>query len=130
MPKKEISAKNIAALLRDIKKIISTARYNSFRALNREMLKAYFEIGRKIVEEEQSGKERAEYGKKLLDKLSNDLKIRYGKGFSKSNIYLMRLFYLKYSKFQTVSGKLSWSHYSKLYLPTKEELEKEIERLL
>ncbi|TAN11262.1 MAG: DUF1016 domain-containing protein [Chitinophagaceae bacterium] len=60
------------------------------------------------------GKEKAEYGSSLLTNLSKDLKTKYGRGFSKSNIYLCRLFYSKYPKFQTVSGKLSWSHYAEL----------------
>jgi len=53
-------------------------------------------------------------GTKLLTRLSKDLRLKYGKGFSKSNVYLMRLLYIKYPKFQTLSGKLSWSHYVEL----------------
>ena len=71
-------------------------------------------IGRQIVEFEQAGKEKAEFGTTLLKKIATDLKLKYGKGFSKSNIYLMRLFFLKYEKFQTVSGILSWSKYCEL----------------
>jgi len=67
-----------------------------------------------FVEFEQQGKEKADYGSALLTTLAKDLKIKYGKGFSKSTIYLCRLFYIKYQKFQTVSGKLSWSHYAEL----------------
>lgn len=78
------------------------------------MVKSNWEIGRHIVEFEQHGKEKADYGSALLTSLSKDLKTKYGKGFSKSNIYLFRLFYIKYPKFQTLSGKLSWSHYSEL----------------
>lgn len=90
------------------------ARENAFRAINIELVKANWEIGRHIVEFEQQGKEKADYGSSLLTILSKDLKTRFGKGFSKSNIYLCRQFYIKYQKFQTVSGKLSWSHYSEL----------------
>ncbi len=80
------------------------------------------ETGRHIVEFEQHGSERAEYGIALINNLSKDLKVRHGKGFSRSNIQLMRLFYIKYPKFQTsgkswksqTSGKLTWSHYSEL----------------
>jgi predicted nuclease of restriction endonuclease-like (RecB) superfamily len=67
-----------------------------------------------MVEFEQGGKEKAEYGSELLGNLARDLKSRYGKGFSKSNLYLMRELYLKYPIIQTLSGKLSWSHYSEL----------------
>lgn len=63
------------------------------------------DYGKYIVEYEQSGREKAEYGSSLLSKLVADLKNRYGKGFSKSNVYLMRLFYIKFPKFQTLSGK-------------------------
>ena len=61
------------------------------------------------VEYEQHGNEKAEYGSSLLTNLSRDLKLKFGKGFSKSNIYLMRLFYLKFQIFQSVTGKLSWT---------------------
>jgi len=80
-----------------------------------------------IVEEEQGGKERAEYGKELIDELSNTLSKEFGKGFSSTNLKQMRQFYLSYSKGQTLSDdsekkgqtlsdlfKLSWSHYLKL----------------
>ena len=67
-----------------------------------------------IIEDEQKNSERAEYRKKLLKELSKKLTKEYGKGFSKSNLFNMRKFYLKYQKFQTVSGKLSWSHYCEI----------------
>jgi hypothetical protein len=68
------------------------------------------------VNEEQSGKERADYGKQLVDELSDRLTKDFGKGFSSTNIKQMRSFYLRYSKGQTVSDEfqLSWSHYLKL----------------
>ena len=67
-----------------------------------------------IIEDEQENSERAEYGKKLLKELSKKLTKEYGKGFSKSNLFNMKKFYLKYQKFQTLSGKLSWSHYCEI----------------
>jgi len=73
----------------------------------KEKLLAYWTIGQYIIEYEQAGKIKAEYGKQLLVQLTKDLKPRLGKGFSRSNLYLMRQFYLKYPKIQTVSGKLS-----------------------
>jgi len=87
------------------------------------MVYTYLEIGRMIVEEEQSGKERAEYGKQILKELSNRLSIEFGKGFSVTNLQQMKNFYNVYGKQQTVSAKsenaivqnnnlqLSWSHY-------------------
>lgn len=75
---------------------------------------ANWKIGKYIVEYEQNGNEKAEYGSSLLTNLSKDLKSRFGKGFSKSNIYLMRQFYLKYQIFQSVTGKLTWTHFAEL----------------
>ena len=102
---------NYDSLITNIGSILEKGRQQAYRAVNEILVKTYWEIGRQIVEYEQKGEERAEYGSALLDSLSRDLKIQYGKGFSKSNVYLMRLIYTKYPKFQTVSGKLSWSHY-------------------
>lgn len=93
---------------------IENARQRAFQAVNNELLKANWEIGKFIVEYEQHGNEKAEYGSSLLTNLSKDLKSRFGKGFSKSNIYLMRQFYLKYQIFQSVTGKLTWTHYAEL----------------
>ncbi len=101
-------------LLDNIGATLQKAKENAIKAINTELVKANWEIGRHIVEYEQHGKEKAEYGSSLLTDLAKDLKIKYGKGFSKSNIYLCRQFYLKYPIFQTVSGKLSWSHYAEL----------------
>jgi predicted nuclease of restriction endonuclease-like (RecB) superfamily len=98
-------------LLTDIGLTIEIARQNSVRVINTELVKANREIGRHIVQFEQHGQERAEYGSDLLTKLSKDLRQRYGKGFGRRNILDMRRFYLAYQKWQTVSAKLSWSHY-------------------
>lgn len=72
------------------------------------------EIGRIIVEHEQQSKKRAEYGLQTLKELSRVLTKEFGKGFSRSNLQNMRVFYLTYQKYQTPSGKLSWSHYCEL----------------
>ena len=93
---------------------IESARQRAIQAVNNELLKANWEIGKFIVEFEQHGNEKAEYGSSLLINLSKDLRSRFGKGFSKSNIYLMRQFYLKYQIFQSVTGKLTWTHYGEL----------------
>lgn len=93
---------------------IESARLRAIQVVNNELLMANWEIGKFIVEYEQHGNEKAEYGSSLLTNLSKDLKSRFGKGFSKSNIYLMRQFYLKYQIFQSVTGKLTWTHYAEL----------------
>ena len=92
-------------LLDSISSTLKSARENAFKAINAELVKANWEIGRHIVEFEQQGKEKAEYGSSLLSNIAKDLKSQYGKGFSKSNIYLCRQFFIKYPIFQTVSGK-------------------------
>ena len=93
---------------------IESARQKAIQAVNNELLKANWEIGKYLVEYEQHGNEKAEYGSSLLTNLAKDLKARFGKGFSKSNIYLMRQFYLKYQIFQSLTGKLTWTHYAEL----------------
>ena len=78
------------------------------------MVKAYWNIGSYIVKYEQKGKIKADYGDKLILQLSQDLKLKYGKGFSKSNLVYMRLFFIKYPKFELISKELFWSHYFEL----------------
>ncbi len=77
------------------------------------MTKTYFLIGKRIIEEEQDGNKRAEYGKNLIKILSEKLTKEFGKGFSQRNLEQMRTFYVRYSIPQTLSAefKLSWSHY-------------------
>ena len=98
-------------LIIDIKKIIEESKSQVVRNVNTIMLQTYWNIGRRIVEEEQNGNYRAEYGSSLLKELSKELTKEYGKGFSRSNLQSMRNLYLNYEKCQTLSGKLSWSHY-------------------
>ena len=83
-------------------------------AVNTELLKASWETARYIVEYEQHGSVKAEYGKLLLTNLSKDLTRLRGKGYSRSNLFNMRLFYVRFPKIQTVSGQLTWSHYLEL----------------
>ncbi len=101
-------------LLTDIKSIVKKARYAAFSIVNTEMLKAYFEIGKKIVKEEQKGEKRAPYGEKILEILSSELTVEFGRGFDTSNLRRMRRFYSVYQKWETVSPKLTWSHYCEL----------------
>jgi predicted nuclease of restriction endonuclease-like (RecB) superfamily len=114
MNKKIQNIKIYQKLVDSIGITIESARQRAIQAVNNELLKANWEIGKYIVEYEQHGNEKAEYGSSLLTNLSKDLKSRFGKGFSKSNIYLMRQFYLKYQIFQSVTGKLTWTHYAEL----------------
>lgn len=110
--------------------LLNTARQRAVQAVNTTIVHTYFEIGRMIVEDEQNGENRAEYGKQQLKLLSQNLTKQFGKGFSERNLKNMRQFYLSYSQQklllnnvsedlqirQTVSTEfnLSWSHYQKL----------------
>ena len=101
-----------------IAELLKNARSKVVQTVNKTMVYTYFEIGRTIVEEEQKGKERAEYGKQIIKELSQKLTREFGKGFSTTNLKQMRQFYLTYSKSQTLSDQfekfdfqLSWSHY-------------------
>jgi hypothetical protein len=104
-----------------IRSILTQARYRAFQAINAAMVAAYWEIGRAIVEGEQQGKERADYGKRLVADLSKRLKAEFGKGFDPSNLAMMRAFYLTYPIFDAVRQKLSWTHYRILLRVEKPE---------
>lgn len=100
-------------IYQEIHDLLHKARQNIISNVNSTMTKTYFLIGKRIVEEEQDGNKRAEYGKKLMKTLSEKLTKEFGRGFSQRNLEQMRTFYLRYSISQTVSAefKLSWSHY-------------------
>lgn len=83
-------------LLDDVKQIIDSARRQAYAAINQTMVNAYWQLGKRIVEEEQNGKNRAGYGKQLLKQLSKSLTEEYGKGFSVQNLYGFRQFYLTF----------------------------------
>ena len=103
--------------INEIKKILKNARQKAYTAVNSVMVEAYWKIGRRIVEEEQNGKERAEYGKEILQNLSKELTEEFGKGYSYRTLREIRQFYLMFSDFEkwrTVSAKLTWSHFQKV----------------
>lgn len=106
--------KDYQLLLKQISETYNSGRQQAAQAVNRQMVETYWNVGRNIVEFEQAGKVRAEYGKGLIDNLARDLKLRHGRGFSRSNLIYMRLFYLRYPKSQKPSHQLSWSHYVEL----------------
>ncbi len=102
------------SIINEIKQVLTEAREKVTRTVNNELLLAYWNIGKIIVENEQAGLQKAEYGKQLLKSLSKELTNELGKGFSVSNLQYMRRFYLEYENQQTLSVKLSWSHYCEL----------------
>jgi len=108
------SPKDYTDLVIDIAVILSEGRKKAYKSVNNILVKTYWTIGKRIVKYEQHGDKKAEYGTELLDNLSKDLKLQFGKGFSRRNVLDMRRFYLAYSKWQTVSAELSWSHYVQL----------------
>lgn len=97
----------------DIQTILEQARDKARSAVNAAMVEAYWLIGQRIVEEEQNGQHKAEYGKRLIEDLSTALTTNFGKGFSYANLYNCRQFYLKFPEqdiLYTVCRELSWSH--------------------
>ncbi len=98
-------------LVSQISNLWKEAKAKSVIAVNTELLDANWHTGKYIVEFEQGGYAKAKYGDKLLVRLAKDLTLINGKGFSRSNLNYMRKFYLAFPKCETVSHKLSWSHY-------------------
>lgn len=106
--------KDYSHLVSQIAEIYKQGQYNTTIAVNTVLLQTYWQIGKYIVEFEQKGQQKAEYGTGLIDKLSKDLTLAFGKGFSRSNLIYMRLFYNEFQISQTSSNLLSWSHYVEL----------------
>lgn len=110
--KENISAQRpYAYLISSIGQILEEGRRKAIQSINQILVKTYWEIGRRIVKYEQKGQEKAIYGISLLRNLSRDLTLKYGKGFSEDNLEKMRRFYLFFKNSETLSRKLSWSHY-------------------
>ena len=103
--------------INEIKTILKNARQKAYTAVNSAMVEAYWEIGRRIVEEEQRGKERAEYGKEIVENLSKELTEEFGKGFSRRTLWEMRKLYVYFSDYErvrTLFAQLTWSHFQKV----------------
>ena len=119
-------------MINEIRDIMNSARQNIAAQVNNELVAAYWNIGRVIVEHEQNSSKRAEYGKDSMRQLSSTLTKEFGKGFSLSNLYNMRQIYVDYPKFQSLTGKLTWTHYCELLSISDREkrsfYEKECER--
>ena len=102
------------SMMNEIRELLLNARQRMAVQVNTELLSTYWNVGKIIVEHEQENKDRADYGKQTLKELSKQLTKEFGKGFSVSNLQFMRRFYQNYQIQQTVSVKLSWSHYCEL----------------
>lgn len=106
MKKKTVTRKD---LYYRIRQILESARANISRAVNSEMVRAYWLVGREIVEDEQKGRARAGYGEKLLENLSKRLTAEFGRGFDVTNLWKIKKFYLTFPLLDTVCLEVSWS---------------------
>lgn len=140
MAKKDIQKTSINKLCEDIRNVLEKAKDHAYKAVNFAMVIAYWQIGKIIVEEEQRGRERAEYGRFIIRELSEKLSKEYGTSFDESNLRYMRLFYRKFpncdalrhesqkvhalrgesQKVNALRSELSWTHY-RLLLKVEEE---------
>lgn len=107
-------------LLADIREVLLSARKTAYKAVNFAMVSAYWNVGRLIVEDEQHGQARAEYGKAVLAELSDKLTDEFGKGFDERELRRMRQFYCVFPKWDTLRPELTWSHY-RLLIKVKDE---------
>ncbi|MBQ9466474.1 MAG: hypothetical protein IJU62_05825 [Muribaculaceae bacterium] len=101
-------------LLNDARKIIDNARINAIRSVDFSRVQMYWQLGRRIVEEEQGGEQKAKYGIYLLRKLAEELVKEYGSGFGVRQLEQSRQFYLTYPIANTLRSQLNWSQYRRL----------------
>ncbi|WP_235324606.1 PDDEXK nuclease domain-containing protein [Pedobacter lusitanus] len=113
-------ATHIERLYSNIKQVIDKGKDTAYRAVNATMVEVYWQIGKLIVEEEQGGKEKADYGAVLLEELSIRLTKEYGKSFSSRHLRYIRRFYVIFPKWNAVRSELSWTHF-RLLLKTERE---------
>lgn len=111
----------LETIYRRVAEVLEVARDTAYRAVNSAMVQAYWEIGRIIVEEEQQGRPRADYGEALIPALAKRLTAEFGKGFTENNLWYMRQFYLIFPNLHALRGELSWTHYRLLLKVEKEE---------
>jgi predicted nuclease of restriction endonuclease-like (RecB) superfamily len=107
--------------LERVRTILRQARYEALQTVNSVMVRAYWEIGRELVEEEQRGADRAEYGARLVESLAKELTQDFGKGFTARNLWFMRTVYFAFPNLNAVRSELSWTHYRLLSRVTNEQ---------
>ena len=115
--KKENPIAVYQSMIADIKQIIISGQKYAYNAASKAMVLTYWQVGRRIVEQEQEGKERAEYGKALMETLSEELTREFGKSYSKRNLQYFRKFYLAFSDEEIVNARvhnLNWTHFRSL----------------
>lgn len=109
--KKKAVLKLVESTYQSVKQILEEAREKAYSAVNFAMVQAYWNIGKVIVEEEQRGREKADYGKGLITELSRRLRAEFGRGFDQSNLWHMRSFYMAFPILDAVRRELTWTHY-------------------
>lgn len=119
---KKLQSKQVNDTYTNIKQILEKARNYAYSSINYAMVMAYWQIGKIIVEEEQKGKTRADYGLSLIELLSEKLTKEYGRGFDVTNLRNMRQFYIMFKKRDAVRRELSWTHYRLLLRINKEDI--------
>lgn len=119
---------DINSLYQEVREIIASARRNAVRSVDFCRVQMYWQIGRRILEEEQKGKERADYGSYLLKNLAKKLEPEYGSGFSVRQLEMCRQFYRIYPIANTVCSQLNWSQY-KLLISISDEYKREYYQL-
>jgi predicted nuclease of restriction endonuclease-like (RecB) superfamily len=103
------------SFIEQVKQLLRNAQQNAVRSVNSLMVQTYFELGKRIVEEEQNGKAEATYGEYLLQNLSDELTAEFGKGYSRRNLELIRKFFLTYRFAKSpISQSLTWTHFLNL----------------
>lgn len=108
------SQRSMEELYTKVRDILAKARKRAYSTVNFAMVDSYWLIGQRIVEYEQHGEARADYGKGLLKELATKLATDFGKGFDESNLRYMRLFYRCFPIRDTLRHELTWSHYRRL----------------
>jgi len=108
------SVEQLNSIYGGIRLVITQARMHAYSAVNTAMVHAYWNIGRIIVEGEQQGSERAEYGKQMITELAGRLVEEFGDGFRYRNLWYMRSFYLAFPKLHALRAELTWTHYRRL----------------
>ena len=115
-----INQQDVEKLYAGIRNTLANARQRAYSAVNFAMVESYWLIGQQIVEHEQRGEARADYGKGLLKELAAKLSVEFGKGFDESNLRYMRLFYRCFPIRDTLRHELTWSHY-RMMIRVKDE---------
>ena len=124
MEKKYITSRNTGSLLSDVRSIVEQGLQTAYRGVNTVMVSTYWQVGRRIVEEEQQGEKRAEYGKQIITLLADNLSKTYSKGFTARDLRSYRQFYLSFTDLEIWHSRvpnLSWTHFRTMLRVTDDD---------